>query len=68
MSTTTGTALFEVPRGRDGDLAVTLGLARDDVPALCLPPLARQAVPGMSPLEASGWEVSAETDGEQPAR
>jgi len=69
MSTTTGTALFEVPRGREDDLAVALGLARDDVPALRLPSLARKAVPGMSPLEASGWATGTEVgSGQQPVR
>ncbi len=69
MSRRTGTALPEVPRGRDDDLAVALGVARDDVPALCLPPIARRAVPGMSPLEASGWAAGTRVgSGQQPVR
>lgn len=38
-------------------LAVALGVAHATPPALRLPPLAQQIVPGRSPLEATGWAV-----------
>ncbi|SFJ74940.1 hypothetical protein [Cellulomonas sp. KH9] len=68
-STTTGTALPRTPRPDGRTLAVALGVARRSVPALRLPPLRRKAVPGLSPLEASGWtgETGA-SPGHEPAR
>lgn len=36
-------------------LAVALGVARDTLAPLPLPPLDARPVPGCSPLEASGW-------------
>lgn len=50
MTTTTA------PRHLDGrQLAVALGVARATVPAPALPPMTLEPVPGLSPLEASGW-------------
>lgn len=50
MTTTTGTRYLD---GRE--LAVALGVARATVPTLALPPATLAPVPGLSPLEASGW-------------
>lgn len=50
MTTTTGTRLLD---GRE--LAVALGVVRATVPTLPLPPMTLAPVPGLSPLEASGW-------------
>lgn len=40
-------------------LAVTLGLVPAAPAPLRLPPLDQRPVPGLSPLEASGWTVDA---------
>lgn len=50
MTTTTAT------RHLDGrELAVALGVARASVPTPTLPSMTLAPVPGLSPLEASGW-------------
>lgn len=53
MSTTTPAA--DVRHDREHALALALGLARRTLPPLHLPSLAQHVVPGLSPLEASGW-------------
>lgn len=40
-------------------LAVTLGLVTAGPAPVRLPPPGQQRVPGLSPLEASGWAVDA---------
>ena len=52
MSTTTPADVRHDP---EHALAVALGLVRRNLPPLRLPSLAQHVVPGLSPLEASGW-------------
>lgn len=55
MSTMTAPPAADVRRDGDRALAVALGLVRRTPPPLQLPPLTQRIVPGLSPLEASGW-------------
>lgn len=48
--------------GTDGaTLAVSLGIARATPPAVRLPSPAQRMIPGLSPLEATGWAVPDDT-------
>lgn len=48
-------ATAEPLRAREHGLALSLGVARRTPPQVRVPSVAQRAVPGRSPLEASGW-------------
>ncbi|UZN02532.1 hypothetical protein [Cellulomonas sp. S1-8] len=55
------TIVSDTRRESSPPLAVSLGLVRSTPPPVRLPSLAQQIVPGLSPLEASGWAEVVDT-------
>ncbi|GIG41124.1 hypothetical protein [Cellulomonas phragmiteti] len=60
MSTTT---VIDTRHDSAASLAVALGLVHPAPRPVRVPPLTQRIVPGRSPLEASGWAETVETDG-----
>ena len=67
MLTTRETARTGERQTGSRSLAVALGVAHANPPAIHLPSLSQRPVPGGSPLEATGWAAPDELPGQGPA-